>query len=542
MRTLRGLAGLAFVAAFAAACSAGGGAPPSARRHRRPDRGRERRGARLRRPRRRPRRPTRARPRTLALKTAGKLTIGADNPAYPPYFEPSDTNTDPWELGDPTNGMGFESAVGLRDRPTSSGFVERHGHLGRRRRSTTRSRRAPRTSTSTSPRSAYSAERAQAVDLSATATTTSPSPSSRREGRKLAKATTIAGLKDFQFGAQVGTTSLKTINRRHRPVQGGEGLRHQRRSRSRRSRTARSTASWSTCRPRPTSPPSSSTTASSSASSPDSGGAASTSASSLDKDSPLTACVNAAIGRLTRPGDARAHRHSSGCPDRERPGLPALTHGPGCGPGGGRGGPAAAARRGPRFGLGGEGARCAGHRGPSRPSSSSALHRATSSSTRRAGRGSRRRSSTGRSSGSRCPSSIDKFWVNVRLFLIAEALILVFGLRARASCAACRARCSSRCGSWRRSTSTCSGPSRACWSSSCSASGIPALRIEGLPNDEFFWAVIALTLVYSAYVSEVYRAGHRLGPPEPGGGRAVARPVAAADHALRRASRRRCGA
>jgi polar amino acid transport system permease protein len=37
--------------------------------------------------------------------------------------------------------------------------------------------------------------------------------------------------------------------------------------------------------------------------------------------------------------------------------------------------------------------------------------------------------------------------------------------------------------------------------------GIPALRIEGIPNDEFFWALVALTLLYSAYVSEVYRAG-----------------------------------
>ncbi len=37
--------------------------------------------------------------------------------------------------------------------------------------------------------------------------------------------------------------------------------------------------------------------------------------------------------------------------------------------------------------------------------------------------------------------------------------------------------------------------------------GVPALRIEGVPKDEFFYAVIALTLVYSAYVSEVYRAG-----------------------------------
>ena len=37
--------------------------------------------------------------------------------------------------------------------------------------------------------------------------------------------------------------------------------------------------------------------------------------------------------------------------------------------------------------------------------------------------------------------------------------------------------------------------------------GIPALRIPGVPNDEFLWAVVALTLVYSAYVSEVYRSG-----------------------------------
>ncbi len=37
--------------------------------------------------------------------------------------------------------------------------------------------------------------------------------------------------------------------------------------------------------------------------------------------------------------------------------------------------------------------------------------------------------------------------------------------------------------------------------------GVPALGIEGVPNDPFLWAVVALTLIYSAYVSEVYRAG-----------------------------------
>ena len=35
------------------------------------------------------------------MRTAGKLTIGTDKPAYPPWFSDDD----------PTNGKGFESAV-----------------------------------------------------------------------------------------------------------------------------------------------------------------------------------------------------------------------------------------------------------------------------------------------------------------------------------------------------------------------------------------------------------------------------------------------
>jgi len=37
--------------------------------------------------------------------------------------------------------------------------------------------------------------------------------------------------------------------------------------------------------------------------------------------------------------------------------------------------------------------------------------------------------------------------------------------------------------------------------------GFPALELEGLPIDPFFWGVVAIILVYSAYVAEVYRAG-----------------------------------
>ena len=37
--------------------------------------------------------------------------------------------------------------------------------------------------------------------------------------------------------------------------------------------------------------------------------------------------------------------------------------------------------------------------------------------------------------------------------------------------------------------------------------GAPALQIKGVPRSDVFWAIVALVLVYSAYVAEVYRAG-----------------------------------
>jgi polar amino acid transport system permease protein len=37
--------------------------------------------------------------------------------------------------------------------------------------------------------------------------------------------------------------------------------------------------------------------------------------------------------------------------------------------------------------------------------------------------------------------------------------------------------------------------------------GMPALQLAWVPDDQVFWATVALVLVYTAYVSEVYRAG-----------------------------------
>ena len=37
--------------------------------------------------------------------------------------------------------------------------------------------------------------------------------------------------------------------------------------------------------------------------------------------------------------------------------------------------------------------------------------------------------------------------------------------------------------------------------------GMPTLDVPGIPVDPFFWGVVALVLLYTAYVAEVYRAG-----------------------------------
>src|SRR4029079_17140482 len=40
----------------------------------------------------------------------GQLTIGTDNPAYPPWYA-GGTKSSKWKINDPSNGKGYESAV-----------------------------------------------------------------------------------------------------------------------------------------------------------------------------------------------------------------------------------------------------------------------------------------------------------------------------------------------------------------------------------------------------------------------------------------------
>src|SRR3954467_11381829 len=134
----------------------------------------------------------------LATKTAGKLTIGTDNPAYEPWF--SDNK--------PSNGKGFESAVAYQ-------VAQRLGYPAANVVWT----QVPFNNAIAPGPKAYDMdinqfsitdERKQAVDFS------SPYYLVRQtvitlKGTKIVGATAIADLKDAKLGAQVGTTSYQAI-------------------------------------------------------------------------------------------------------------------------------------------------------------------------------------------------------------------------------------------------------------------------------------------------------------------------------------------
>ncbi len=104
------------------------------------------------------------------------------------------------------------------------------------------------------------------------------------------------------------------------------------------------------------------------------------------------------------------------------------------------------------------------------------------------------------------PLIVRAFWVNVRLFVTAELLILPFGLLI----AILRSLPGPVFLPLRILATIYADVFRALPGVLVIfmlGFGIPGLGLAGVPVDPFFYAVVALTLIYSAYVSEVYRAG-----------------------------------
>ncbi|MDQ4035360.1 MAG: ABC transporter substrate-binding protein [Chloroflexota bacterium] len=156
-------------------------------------------------------------PDSLATKTPGRLTIGTDNPAFPPYWQPApegEEPTPPWELGDPTNKGGFEGAVAWAvaeqlgfgddtvdfipvpfDNSFAPGEKEFDFYLAQ---------------------VSFAEERAEAVDLSDGYFFSNQALVANAD-TPITRAASIADVREFRLGVQVGTTSLAYIEEQIQP-------------------------------------------------------------------------------------------------------------------------------------------------------------------------------------------------------------------------------------------------------------------------------------------------------------------------------------
>jgi polar amino acid transport system substrate-binding protein len=146
----------------------------------------------------------------LVTMTAGTLTIGADNPAFPPYFQPSDPAVagSEWEPGEPTNGQGLEAA-------TAYAVAEQLGFTADQVTwvpvpFNNAIQPGPKDFDIYLTQVSYTVERTAAVDLTDGYFDLNQAVIANA-GAPIAAVTTVAGLKDYRLGAPIGTTSYTYI-------------------------------------------------------------------------------------------------------------------------------------------------------------------------------------------------------------------------------------------------------------------------------------------------------------------------------------------
>ena len=142
----------------------------------------------------------------LNLVTSGQLTVGTDNPAFPPWF--GGTAKAPWKVSDPRSGEGFESAVAYAVA----------GKLGFAKSDVKWIYVPFNTSFAPGPKKfdfdineiSFTAARAKVVDFSNSYYDVSQAIVVKN-GTKIASAKSVADLKPYKLGAQLGTTSYQFI-------------------------------------------------------------------------------------------------------------------------------------------------------------------------------------------------------------------------------------------------------------------------------------------------------------------------------------------
>ena len=150
---------------------------------------------------------------SLDLVEDGTLTVGADNPAFPPWFGGAE-KTKPWKVSDPYSGKGYESAVAYA-------VAKQLGFAKAKVKWTV----VPFTNSFRPGKKpfdfyitqvSYSPERAKAVDFSNAYYFVNQAVVGRK-GTAISKVKSISGLRPFKLGAQVGTTSYTYITKYIKP-------------------------------------------------------------------------------------------------------------------------------------------------------------------------------------------------------------------------------------------------------------------------------------------------------------------------------------
>jgi polar amino acid transport system substrate-binding protein len=151
----------------------------------------------------------------LTLQAPGKLTIGTDNPAFGPWFGGTPPKGSAWQVSDPASGEGLESAVAYAiaqklgfDKADVVWVAVPFNNV---------IKPGPKAFDFDVNQVSYSSERAQAVDLTDGYFDNNQAVVAFKSN-PIAKATSVADLKAYRLGAQVGTTSYAYITQNIQPT------------------------------------------------------------------------------------------------------------------------------------------------------------------------------------------------------------------------------------------------------------------------------------------------------------------------------------
>jgi polar amino acid transport system substrate-binding protein len=145
---------------------------------------------------------------------AGTLTIGTDNPAFPPWFGGGEKKGSPWKINDPSTGKGFESAVAYAV-AKQLGFSR--ANVKWVYTPFARSYAPGKKSFDFDINEiSYTPARAKAVSFSSSYYDVNQAIVVRK-GTPIARVRSVAGLRPYKLGAQLGTTSYSFITSRIEP-------------------------------------------------------------------------------------------------------------------------------------------------------------------------------------------------------------------------------------------------------------------------------------------------------------------------------------